>query len=72
MKLLINKMNGRTAHIDVVSEKFGALNIYGDEDHFWTSEAPIESIEIKPSGTYDDLTDRAREMLGSDWVIKET
>lgn len=71
MKHIINKTNGNIAHIDIITEDFGVLNTYENEKSFWTSQAPIASQEITPAADYDTLTERALELLGSDWEIKQ-
>jgi hypothetical protein len=69
MKVIKNKLNGQIAHVDIITETKGILNTYENEASFWSSQAPINSAIMTPSGSYDELTDRALVDLGPDWEI---
>lgn len=71
MKLLINKLNGNTASIDIITEEKGVLNTYENEADFWSSGAPIASADVTPPADYDTLSVTALEMLGPDWEMVE-
>jgi hypothetical protein len=71
MKLILNTSTLEVAHIDVITAEKGILNTYADETAFWSSQAPVATQDMEPSGSYDELTDRALILLGSGWEIVE-
>ena len=69
MKRIKNIKNENIAHVDIITEEKGILNIYENDEVFWSSATPIQSIDMVPTGTFDELTDRALVELGSDWIL---